>query len=166
MREMGRQSCSQSCCFHRQGRRSSVECFVVKAGSPETRRVGIFQAKDGSNRFQLETGQGFVFVGDNVQVSKNFMLTHVEWLAENFTRGVRELVHSSSTALCEIFRLSFHSVLADPFTSSVPFRAMSADDLPTMTSNIPGTTTQCISLSNNCKSSGPSARVIVFFSPG
>jgi len=59
----------------------------VKAGSSETRRVSIFQAKDGSNRFQLETSQGLVFVGDNVQVSKNFMLTHVEWLAENFTRG-------------------------------------------------------------------------------
>jgi len=53
----------------------------------ETRTLGIFQANDGSNRFQLESSQGLVFVGDNVQVSKNFMLAHIEYLAENFTRS-------------------------------------------------------------------------------
>jgi hypothetical protein len=59
----------------------------TKPGSPETRTLTVFQAKDGSNRFQLESSQGWTSLGDNVQVSKDFMITHVEYLSESFTRS-------------------------------------------------------------------------------
>ena len=64
---------------------ASWNASYTKAGS--TRTLNVFQAKDGSNRFQLESSQGWTTVGDNVKISKDFMLTQVDYLAENFTRS-------------------------------------------------------------------------------
>lgn len=58
-----------------------------KAGSGETRTLNIFQSKDGANSFQLESSEGWAIVGDNVQVSKDFMATQIEYFAANFTRS-------------------------------------------------------------------------------
>ena len=57
-------------------------------------------------------------------------------------------------------------MLQGSLTFNVAFATMSSDDLPTMRSNVPGTTTQRISWFSSCKSSGPSVNFTVFFSPG
>lgn len=58
-----------------------------KGGSPETRTLNVFQSKDGSNRFQLESDMGWAMVGDNVEISKHYMAMHIDFLAENFIRS-------------------------------------------------------------------------------
>jgi len=57
-----------------------------KAGSAEKRELDIDAAKDGSNRFILEARPaGAVFTGDNVDISKRFMMLQVE--IEGFTHS-------------------------------------------------------------------------------
>jgi hypothetical protein len=58
-----------------------------KSGSAEARTLNVFQSKDGSNRFQLESNMGWAMVGNNVEISKHYMATHIDFLAENFTRS-------------------------------------------------------------------------------
>jgi hypothetical protein len=59
-----------------------------KAGSAEKRELDIYAAKDGSNRFILEARPtGAVFTGDNVDISKRFMMLQVEIEAEGFTHS-------------------------------------------------------------------------------
>jgi hypothetical protein len=58
-----------------------------KSGSAERRTLNVFQSKDGSNRFQLESDMGWAMVGDNVEVSKHYMAAHIDFLAENFIRS-------------------------------------------------------------------------------
>ena len=56
-----------------------------KAGSPETRELHVYAAKDGSNSFVLEATPGGTFAGDNVDISKRFMMLQVEYEAVGFT---------------------------------------------------------------------------------
>jgi hypothetical protein len=58
-----------------------------KGGSAETRTLTVFQSKDGSNAFQLESSQGWTTVGDNVEISKAFMANQIDYFADNFTRN-------------------------------------------------------------------------------
>jgi hypothetical protein len=58
-----------------------------KGGSAETKTLNIFQARDGSNSFQLESSDGWATVGDNVDISKRFMANQIDYLAANFTRN-------------------------------------------------------------------------------
>jgi hypothetical protein len=59
-----------------------------KAGSTEKRELDIYAAKDGSNRFILEARpSGSVFTGDNVDISKRFMMLQVEIEADAFTHS-------------------------------------------------------------------------------
>jgi hypothetical protein len=58
-----------------------------KGGSAETRTLNIFQSKDGTNSFVLESSEGWAVNGDNVQVSKDFMASQIEYFAANFTRS-------------------------------------------------------------------------------
>lgn len=58
-----------------------------KGGSAEVKTLNIFQARDGTNSFQLESSDGSTAVGDSVQVSKRFMATQIEYFAANFTRS-------------------------------------------------------------------------------
>jgi hypothetical protein len=68
---------------------ANATCNAVygKGGSAEIKTLNIFQAKDGTNFFQLESSDGWAVSGDNVQVSKDFMATQVEYFAANFTRN-------------------------------------------------------------------------------
>lgn len=54
-------------------------------GKSEIRTINIYQAKDGNNSFLLEARPGGSFTGDNVTISKQFVLLQVEYEAEGFT---------------------------------------------------------------------------------
>ncbi len=53
----------------------------------ETKTLRIFQAKDGTNLFQLEGDGQVISVGDNVDVSKHWMIRQIDFYAANFGRG-------------------------------------------------------------------------------
>ncbi len=59
----------------------------VKPGSPEKRSLYVYASKDGSNSFFLEASTGERPTGDNVEISKQFALMYVEYLAAGFTRS-------------------------------------------------------------------------------
>ncbi len=59
----------------------------VKPGSPERRSLYVFTSNDGANSFSLEASTGEKATGDNVEISKRFMMMHVEYLAAGFTRS-------------------------------------------------------------------------------
>jgi hypothetical protein len=59
----------------------------VKPGSPERRTLAIFKSKDGTNSFLLEASTGEKPIGDNVEISKRFMMMFVEYEAAGFRRG-------------------------------------------------------------------------------
>jgi len=56
-----------------------------KAGSDEVRSLHVYAAKDGGNLFVLEAVPGGTFTGNNVEISKTFMLLQVEYEAAGFT---------------------------------------------------------------------------------
>jgi hypothetical protein len=57
-----------------------------KPGSSETRTLRLYASNDGANSFLLETTKGDTFVADNREISKRFMVLHVDYLAEGFER--------------------------------------------------------------------------------
>jgi len=59
----------------------------VKPGSPERRSLSVFTSSDGANSFLLEASTGEKLIGDNVEISKRFMMIYVEYLAAGFTRS-------------------------------------------------------------------------------
>jgi hypothetical protein len=59
----------------------------AKPGSSETRRLNVYAASDGANSFLLETATEQICVGDNVEVSKRFMVLQVEYEAAGFVRN-------------------------------------------------------------------------------
>jgi hypothetical protein len=67
--------------------RAACNASYGRGGSAETRTLNIFQSKDGTNSFQLESSEGWAVYGDNVQISKDFMATQIEYFAANFTRS-------------------------------------------------------------------------------
>ena len=57
-----------------------------KPGSSERRSLAVFVSKDGGNSFLLEVSTGEQFTGDNIEISKRFMIVQVEFEAAGFTR--------------------------------------------------------------------------------
>jgi hypothetical protein len=58
-----------------------------KPGSPERRSLAVFTSKDGANSFLLEASTGETVTGDNVEISKQFMMMYVEYEAAGFRRS-------------------------------------------------------------------------------
>ncbi len=59
----------------------------VKPGSPETRTLYVYASKDGTNSFLLVTSTGQTPTGNNVEISKQFAVMYVEYLAAGFHRS-------------------------------------------------------------------------------
>jgi len=57
-----------------------------KPGTGETRSLNVYASADGHNSFVLEASPGGTSTGDNVAISKQFMLLQVEYEAEGFGR--------------------------------------------------------------------------------
>jgi hypothetical protein len=55
-----------------------------KAATTEIRSLNVYAAHDGGNEFLLEADPGSPFIGDNVQVSKQFGRLQVEFEAAGF----------------------------------------------------------------------------------
>jgi hypothetical protein len=55
-----------------------------KPGTGEVRRLNIYATPDGRNSFVLETSTGETHKGDNVEISKRFMLIQIEYEAAGF----------------------------------------------------------------------------------
>jgi hypothetical protein len=55
-----------------------------KPGSAETRSIHVYASKDGGNSFLLEASTQESVVGDNVEISKRFMVLQVEYEAAGF----------------------------------------------------------------------------------
>jgi hypothetical protein len=58
-----------------------------KPGSSEKRSLFIFTSKDGANSFLLEASTGETAIGDNVEISKRFLMMYVEYQAVGFNRS-------------------------------------------------------------------------------
>jgi hypothetical protein len=71
--------------FQRSGTAAYYTTYV-KGGSPETRGIFIYQAKDGSNMFELEAKPGGTFRGNNIDISKQFASLQIELEDAGFTR--------------------------------------------------------------------------------
>lgn len=57
-----------------------------KPGSPERRSLYIYPSADGANSFLLEASTGERSVADNKEVSKRFMVLHIDYQAAGFQR--------------------------------------------------------------------------------
>jgi hypothetical protein len=73
-----------------------------KPGSSERRSLAVFTSKDGANSFLLEASTGETVTGDNVEISKQFMMMFVEFEAAGFNR-------SSAGTGASPYRLYIHS---------------------------------------------------------
>jgi hypothetical protein len=58
-----------------------------KPGSSETRHLHVYASADGANSFLLETSAGEKVIGDNVEISRRFMLYEVAYRAAGFNRS-------------------------------------------------------------------------------
>jgi hypothetical protein len=58
-----------------------------KPGSPERRSLYIFASSGGANSFLLEASTGEKVIGDNVEISKRFMVLQIEYEAAGFGRS-------------------------------------------------------------------------------
>jgi hypothetical protein len=56
----------------------------TKPGSSERRRLDVYEAVDGSNSYMLQTASGETLYGDNVEISRQFMLIQLELEAQGF----------------------------------------------------------------------------------
>lgn len=56
----------------------------AKPGSADRRTLSVFESADGSNSYVLEASSGQVRYGNNVEISRHFMLIQVELEAEGF----------------------------------------------------------------------------------
>lgn len=56
----------------------------VKSGSPERRRLDVVESADGRNYYMLVLSSGETLFGDNVGISRHFMLNQLEYEAEGF----------------------------------------------------------------------------------
>lgn len=58
-----------------------------KPGSSERRALQVYASSAGDNSFLLEASTGETAVGDNVEVSKRFMILQIEYQAAGFSRS-------------------------------------------------------------------------------
>jgi hypothetical protein len=72
----------------------------TKQGSSETRSMYVYMHRDGVNSFLLESSTGVPFVGNNEEVSKQFMVREVEYRVAGFERT------SSGTSGVNPYRLA------------------------------------------------------------
>jgi hypothetical protein len=56
----------------------------LKPASPERRRLDVFESADGGNHYMVAASSGEMLFGDNVGVSRHFMLKQLEYEAEGF----------------------------------------------------------------------------------
>jgi hypothetical protein len=56
-----------------------------KPGTSDVRSLNVFLSNDGTNSFLLEASTGEAFRGDNIQISKDFMLLQIGYEADGFT---------------------------------------------------------------------------------
>jgi hypothetical protein len=56
----------------------------VKPGSPERRRLDVFESADGQNYYHACSAPGDTLFGDNVAISRHFMLVQLEYEAQEF----------------------------------------------------------------------------------
>lgn len=56
----------------------------AKSGSPETRRLDVFESGDGRNHYMIVVSSGEPLFGDNIGISRHFMLNQLEYLAQGF----------------------------------------------------------------------------------
>jgi hypothetical protein len=56
----------------------------TKPGSSERRRLDVFESADGSNSYMLETSSGETLYGDNVEISRHFLLNQLQLEAQGF----------------------------------------------------------------------------------
>jgi hypothetical protein len=66
---------------------SAYNATYGKPGSSEKRSLSVFTSKDGANSFLLEASAGETAIGDNVEISKRFMLMQIDYQAAGFTRS-------------------------------------------------------------------------------
>jgi hypothetical protein len=64
-----------------------VHATYSKQGTGETRSLNVYVASDGSNSFVLEASSGGPHTGNNIEISKRFMLLQIEYLAAGFTHS-------------------------------------------------------------------------------
>jgi hypothetical protein len=58
-----------------------------RQGSSERRSLYVYASSDGSNSFLLEASTGETPTGDNVEISKRFMILQIEYEAAEFERS-------------------------------------------------------------------------------
>jgi hypothetical protein len=56
----------------------------IKQGSPDRRRLDVFESANGQNSYMLVANPGEPLYGDNVGISRHFMLIQLEWEAQGF----------------------------------------------------------------------------------
>ena len=56
----------------------------TKPGSPERRRLDVFESADGSNSYMLVTPSGETRYGNNVEISRHFMLMQLEFETQGY----------------------------------------------------------------------------------
>lgn len=56
----------------------------IKPASPERRRLDVFESADGQNSYMLVANPGDTLFGDNVAISRHFMLIQLEYEKEDF----------------------------------------------------------------------------------
>jgi hypothetical protein len=56
----------------------------VKPGSPERRRLDVYESADGQNFFSLEASPGETLYGNNVEISRHFLLAQLEYGTQDF----------------------------------------------------------------------------------
>jgi hypothetical protein len=56
----------------------------TKSGSPERRRLDVFESASGENEYMLVNSQGETMFGDNKEVSRKFLLMQLEYESQGF----------------------------------------------------------------------------------
>jgi hypothetical protein len=56
----------------------------IKKGSPERRRLDVYESSDGSNYYMLVASPGAAVYGDNKEISRKFLLAQLEYQTQGF----------------------------------------------------------------------------------
>lgn len=66
---------------------AAYSATYTKPGAPERRSLFVYASSEGVNSFLLEASTGESATGDNVEISKRFMLLQIEYYASGFHRS-------------------------------------------------------------------------------
>jgi hypothetical protein len=64
--------------------RNVFNAEYVKSGSPERRRLDVYESPGGENVFMLVATPGEILSGNNVEISRHFLLAQLEYEAQGF----------------------------------------------------------------------------------